>query len=423
MEIIVQPSHLTGEIIIPGSKSHTIRAVVIASLAAGVSKIYAPLVSDDTLSCVRGCQSFGAKFADQGDYWQLEGVAGQPHLPTDIVDVGNSGTTMNFLIGLAGLVNGSSILTGDAQIKRRPVQPLLSALQMLGATAYSAPQTGCPPVVVQGPMAGGYTEIKGKISQYLSSLLVNCPLTERDTEIKAIDLGEKPYVQMTLSWLDKQGLQYQPGADLEHFWLPGNQRYQAFEAAIPADFSSATFFICAAAIPGCELTLHGLDFNDTQGDKAVVDLLRSMGADIELTTEGLQIRGRQLQGAELDLNDMPDSLPALAVVGCLAAGETRLRNVAHARLKETDRITTMAQELSRLGADIAELPDGLVIRESRLQGETVNSHHDHRIAMALSIAGLTATGRTRILNAEAVSITFPQFPQLLRQLGASIEVL
>jgi 3-phosphoshikimate 1-carboxyvinyltransferase len=422
MELIVNPSALQGTIPIPGSKSHTIRALVMAMLAGGTSKIYAPLTSGDTLSCLQGCRAFGAEFADYGEYWQIQGTDGQPRLPQDIIDVGNSGTTLNFLTGSAALIDGYTILTGDGQIKRRPSYPLLDALAMLGVTAHSAPQTGCPPLVVRGRMKGGYTEVKSKVSQYLSSLLLNCPLAPADTEIKAIDLGEKPYVEMTLSWLKRQNIAYQQEG-LEHFWIKGGQSFKPLEAAIPADFSSATFFLGAAAMPGCELTLTGLDFDDPQGDKAVVDLLRAMGADITVDETGTHLRGRRLTGAELDLGDMPDALPVLAVVGALASGTTRLRNVAHARLKETDRITTMRRELAALGADIAELEDGLLIRESRLRGGVVNSHHDHRIAMALAMAGLAAAGPVRVLDAEAVGVTFPQFPDLLRQLGTSIEVV
>ncbi len=422
MEFIINQSTLHGEITIPGSKSHTIRALVIATLAEGVSKVYKPLVSEDTLSCLKGCQAFGASIEDKSDYWQIEGVAGQPQLPKDIINVGNSGTTLNFLTSMAALIDGYTILTGDHQIRRRTSQPLLDALTLLGVEAHSAPQTGCPPLVIKGKMKGGYTKVKGKISQYLSSLLVNCPLAPADTEIKTIDLEEKPFVHMTLSWLDKQGIAYEREG-LEHFWIKGNQPFKSFSDRIPADFSSATFFICTAAIPGYEIVLKGLDFNDPQGDKAVVDLLRHMGADIQLDETGLHIQGRQLEGTELNLADMPDALPALAIVGCLAKGTTRIRNVAHARLKETDRITTMCQELSSMGADIEELEDGLLIRESPLMGVTVNSYHDHRVAMALSIAGLAAEGETRVLNADAVNITFPQFPELLKQLNASIKII
>ncbi len=422
MKFIVNSSTLQGEIAIPGSKSHTLRALIIATLAKGTSKIYQPLNSGDTLSGLKGCQAFGANFEDKGNYWQIEGVSGQPQLPKDIIDVGNSGTSLNLLTGLAALVDGYTILTGDYQIRRRSSQPLLNALTMLGVEAHSAPQTECPPFIIKGKMKGGYTEVKGVISQYLSSLLLNTPLAPTDTEIKAIDLGEKPYVNMTLDWLNKQNIVYEQKG-LEHFWIKGNQSFKPFTARIPADFSSATFFLCVAAMPGCEITLQGLDFNDPQGDKAVVDLLCQMGADIKQTEQGLQIRGKQLAGQELDLNDTPDALPALALVGCLATGETRLRNVALARLKETDRIATMHQELSRLGADVKEVEDGLIIRQSQLQGTTVNSHHDHRLAMALAMAGLVAAGKTTVLDADAVRVTFPQFPQLLQQLHASIEIV
>lgn len=422
MDIIITTSTLQGSITIPGSKSHTIRALVIATLAQGTSTIVAPLVSSDTLSCLHGCSAFGATIEERDDCWKVTGTAGSPALPKDIINVGNSGTTMNMLIGMAALIDGCTILTGDEQIRRRPVQPLLNALALLGLDAISAPQTGCPPVVVRGKMRGGSTLVQSKISQYLSSLLLNCPLCEGDTTIQAVDLGEKPYVEMSLGWLDRQGIQYEQ-ENLEHFRVKGGQSYAAFDARIPADFSSATFFLCTAALPGTDLVLHGLDFSDTQGDKAVVDLLRGMGADIQQTDEGLRIRGSQLEGAELDLSDIPDALPALAVVGCLARGTTRLCNVAHARLKETDRIATMCHELRAMGADIEEQPDGLIIRESALQGAVVQSHQDHRVAMALAIAGAAAQGTTRIVDIEAINITFPQFPALLRQVGATMDVM
>ncbi len=421
MEMVVNPSPLHGTITIPGSKSHTIRALVIATLAAGTSNIYAPLISADTLSCLRSCQMFGARFEDKGDHWQIGGTAGQPAAPEDIVDVGNSGTSMNFLIGMASLIDGYSVLSGDAQIKRRPVQPLLAALQRLDVLAHSLAHNGCPPVVIKGPFKGGYTEVRSKISQYLSSLLINCPLCPADTEIQVLDLGEKPYVQMTLQWLDRQGISYEHEA-LERFRVRGGQSYQPFAAHIPADFSSATFFICLAAVSDCDITIQGLDFSDPQGDKAVVDVLLAMGADIRQSEAGLHIRGCQLTGSEIDLSDMPDALPALSVVGCLSSGSTRIRNVAHARLKETDRIAVMCRELRAMGAQVEEHADGMTIASSQLHGTTVDSQHDHRVAMALAIAGLAARGTTTIANAEAVNITFPQFPELLRQLGASISI-
>jgi len=434
VDMLITPSHLRGEIAIPASKSHTIRALVIATLAPGRSILHAPLVSADTLSCRASCALFGATVHDNNveaqpaaplqapPRWEIAGTAGTPHQPQDIVDVGNSGTSMNFLISTAGLIDGYSVLSGDAQIKRRPVQPLLEALQPLGVTTHALARNGCPPVLVQGRMRGGVTQVQSRISQYLSSLLLHCPLAPNDTEIRALDLAEKPYVEMTLRWLDKQGIQYEQ-AGMEQFRVKGNQTFKPFDEQIPADFSSATFFLCGAVIPDSDIILRGLDFNDSQGDKAIVTMLQAMGGSLEQTDQGLHVRSSQVRGDELDLGDTPDALPVMAVIGCLAEGTTRLRNVAHARFKETDRIAVMRQELRAMGADIDEHEDGLTIRTSRLHGTTVDSHHDHRIAMALCMAGLAAQGTTVVKHIEAVQVTFPQFPDLLRQLGAEVRII
>ncbi len=435
VDMLITPACLQGEITIPASKSHTIRALVIATLAPGRSTLHAPLISADTRSCRASCALFGATIHDQNDAgaqhaaplqsaprWEIVGTAGMPHPPRDIVDVGNSGTSMNFLISTAGLIDGYSVLSGDAQIKRRPVQPLLAALQPLGVATHTLARNGCPPVLVQGRMRGGVTQVQSQISQYLSSLLLHCPLVPNDTEIRAIDLAEKPYVEITLRWLDKQGIQYEQ-VGMEQFWIKGNQTFKPFDEQIPADFSSATFFLCGTVIPDSNILLRGLDFNDPQGDKAIVAMLQAMGGSLDQTDQGLHVRSSQVDGEELDLSDTPDALPVMAVIGCLAEGTTRLRNVAHARSKETDRIAMMHRELSAMGADIDEHDDGLTIRSSRLHGTTVDSHHDHRIAMALCMAGLAAQGTTRVKHVEAVQVTFPQFPDLLRQLGAEVRLI
>ena len=224
---------------------------------------------------------------------------------------------------------------------------------------------------------------------------------------------------MTLWWLDRLGIRYERQG-YEEFFVYGNQSYPSFRQAIPGDFSSATFFLCAAAMTDSDVTLKGLDLSDPQGDKQVIDMLAAMGARIESGPDGIRIRGGELKGAELDLNDTPDALPALAVVGCKARGTTRLLNVPQARIKETDRIAVMAREITRMGGRIQELPDGLVIEESNLQGTEVDGHGDHRVAMSLAVAGLIADGTTAIRTAEAISVTFPNFPELLARLGARV---
>jgi len=271
-------------------------------------------------------------------------------------------------------------------------------------------------------MRGGTIELDGsKTSQYLTSLLISCPLAESDSEIRVRDLIERPYVEMTLAWLAEQGVQIEQEG-FEVFRIPGRQSYKAFGKQAPGDWSSATFFLCAAAITGSELTLSGLDMNDTQGDKAVVEMLRAMGADIRVSGAEITIRADELRGAEFDLNATPDALPAMAVTACFAKGVTRLVNVSQARLKETDRIRVMREELTKMGGLVRELPDGLEITGGRILPAEVHGWDDHRVVMALAVAGLACDGRTRIDTAEAVSVTFPTFVDLMRGVGAEIEL-
>jgi len=418
MNLIVRPSNLSGIVAIPGSKSHTIRAVAIAALAQGRSVLRRPLMSADTEAAIRAAVAFGAEATCDED-WKLCGVGGQPRVPDDVIDVANSGTTECIMAAVAALAEGYTVFTGDEQIRRRPVEPLLQALRDLGAEAFTTRGNGCAPFVIRGPLRGGKTAIACPTSQYLTALLLACPLAQGDTEIEVLELNEQPYVEMTLHWLDRQSIEYDR-VRLERLWIPGGQRYGCFDAAIPADWSSATFFLCAGAMGSGTITLTGLDMNDPQGDKAVVEMLRQMGARIEETPEGLVVSGGDLRGTKLDLNATPDALPALAVTACFAEGETRLVNVPQARLKETDRLAVMAQELTKLGADVEELADGLVIRQSKLRGALVEGHGDHRVVMALAVAGTFAEGETTITTAEAVGVTFPNYVELMQSLGVVI---
>lgn len=419
MILRVRPSQLEGTVAIPASKSHTIRGVTIAALAEGQSVLRQPLLSADTEAAIRAAVALGAEAYFSED-WRICGVGGKPRVPENVIDVGNSGTTEYIMAAVAGLVDGYTVITGDAQIRRRPVEPLLAALRDLGAEAFTTRGNGCAPFIVGGPLRGGHTAIACPTSQYLTALLLACPLAASDSEIQVLELNEHPYVEMTLDWLRQQNIRYEREG-WERFYVPGGQRYQGFEATIAADWSSATFFLCAGAIGMGKIILTGLDMNDPQGDKAVVQMLRQMGAQIEERPEGLVVSGGALCGTKLDLNATPDALPALAVTACFAAGETQLVNVPQARLKETDRIAVMAQELSRLGADVQELPDGLIIRGSRLQGTQVEGHGDHRVVMALAVAGLYAEGETVITTAESIRVTFPNFVALMQSLGADME--
>jgi len=409
---------LTGKVRIPASKSHTIRALIISSLAEGKSVLLNPLVSGDTVSCLEACRAFGAEISEEENKWIVNGK-GVASPPDDIINVGNSGTSLYLLLSAAALISGTTVFTGDYQIRRRSAQSLINSLNDLGANCFSTRGNGCAPLVVQGKMAGGKTSIECPTSQYLSSLLISCPLAENDTEISVPLLNEKPYVEMTMDWLKCQNIIFE-NSDYKIFKIKGGQKYKPFEKEIPADFSSATFFLVAAAITNSNVTLNGLDMNDTQGDKAVVDMLKKMGTEIETGENFVRVNGGQLVGTELDLNATPDALPAMAIAGCFAKGETRLVNVPQAREKETDRIAVMAAELKKLGADIEELPDGLIIRESVLKGGTARGYDDHRVVMSLAVAGLRAERAIEVDTAESAAITFPNFSELMNSIGAKM---
>ncbi len=423
MEFRIHSSPLRGEVRIPGSKSHTIRAVAVAALAEGESVIGRPLVSADALAARDAYRLLGAEITDEGDRWRVRGLGGRPRVPENVIDVRNSGTTMRIALGTAALLDGPGavVLTGDAQVRRRPCGPLAQTLTALGASVRSTRGTGMPPFVVEGTLSGGEAELEAVTSQYVSSLLFCCPLAPDDTRLRVTLLNEKPYVEMTLDWLARQGVTVHADPSLMEYHIPGGQAFQPVNRDIPGDFSSATFFLAAGALPDNEVFCRGLDMTDTQGDKAVVEYLRAMGARVSVEGDGVRVSADALRGVEIDMNATPDALPMMAVMGCFAAGETRLVNVPQARLKETDRIAVMHRELEKMGARVTELPDGLVISESPLRGAAVESHDDHRIAMALAVAGTRAAGETIIKVAEAVEVTYPEFPDHLAALGGRLE--
>ncbi len=424
MRLIARKSRLKGSVTIPGSKSHTIRAVAIASLAEGTSTIRSPLGSGDTLSAVSCYRLLGAQIdTSQSTLWKITGTGGRILVPEQTVDVGNSGTTLNLALGSAALApdGQTTNFTGDAQILSRSSEPLIRSLNELGAKCISIKNNGKPPVAVTGRIRGGKTSVAAVSSQYLSSLLLCTPLAARDSEIDVTLLNEPGYVQMTLDWLDGQAIRYENDG-MRRFRVKGGQGYGSFDKTIPADFSGATFFLCAAALAGDEVTLLGLDFADSQPDKAVVEYLRAMGAEIRVEQKAVTIKAAPLKGTEIDMNATPDALPAMAVVGAFAEGQTRLVNVPQARGKETDRIKCMAEELKKLGADVEELADGLVIRQSKLTAAGLDGRGDHRIVMAMALAGMMLEGQCEIDSAEAINVTFPEYVNLMTSIGADMEI-
>lgn len=423
MDLTTKKSTLNGTVDIPGSKSHTIRAVAIASLAGGDSHIRGPLDSSDTQAAVETYRALGATIDQSEDGWHITGTNGNLTAPAETIDVGNSGTTIRIAMGSASLIpEGTVTLTGDEQIQQRPAGPLAKALNDLGATVTDIGDTACPPYKIQGRIQGGETTIECKTSQYLSSLLMCCPLAENDTRIIVPLLNEAPYIGITLDWLRRQGVTVNYAEDYSEFNIPGNQSYKPVNRHIPADFSSATFFLAAGALPGNNVVCNALDYDDTQGDKVVVEYLRSLVATVTVNETSIHVTNAVLTGCEIDMNATPDALPMMAVLGCFAQGETRLTNCPQARMKETDRIAVMAQELKKLGADIQELPDGLVIRESKINSGTVQGHGDHRVIMSLAIAGTQIEDGITIEGADAIAVTYPTFIEDLREIGGQVEL-
>lgn len=419
MKLLSQLSTLVGEINIPGSKSHTIRAIAIATMAKGTSVLTEALDSADTRSAIHAASSLGATVKTSGNTIEITGI-GNAEIPDNVsIDVANSGTTLRIFSALAALFNKPVTFDGDHSIRTRIMPPLFSALKNLGASIESNNEK-CP-FTVTGPIKGGKTSVDGISSQFLTAVLFSTPLSQGDSEIVVENLHEKPYVNITLDWLNKQNIKYQHKG-LDWFRVSGGQSYRAFNERIAADFSSATFAVCAAAITKSELLIKGLDFNDHQGDKQVFEYLAKMGLHIEYLPDGVRVIGAELTGTELDLNDTPDALPAIAATACFAKGTTRLVNVKQARLKECDRIAAMANELTKMGAKVEELPDGLIIHGGSLTGTEVHGYHDHRMVMALAIAGMGAKGITAIDTAEAIGVTYPGFVDDYRKLGAKFRL-
>jgi len=301
----------------------------------------------------------------------------------------------------------------------------LDALKSLGAReAISSRGDGKPPVIIRGPLKGGYTELPGINSQWLTPLLIVAPLLDRDTEIKVSNLMEKPYIKMTLDWIERCGGKVE-NEGYEYFRIRGGQEYRGYEYTIPGDWESACFVIAATAmIEGSEVTLMGLDTRDVQGDKVVIDIVKSMGAEVEIKNHGLDgIRVAStghLEGIEIDCRDIPDAIPYLAVLGTAAKGKTVLRNIAPSRLKETDRPATIKMELEKMGAKIELRENEMIIYNSRLRGAVIDGHMDHRIVMAASIAGLIAEGVTAVSDAQYHIKSFPTFYSVIKGLGGNI---
>ena len=427
MDVTIRPSTVSGTVQAPPSKSYTHRAILAAGYADG-GRIRTPLVSDDTRATIRAVEAFGGtvEVDDDGANTELrvDGFHGTPDVPDDVLDCDNSGTTMRLATATAALADGITVLTGDASLRSRPQGPLLEAIEQLGGRAESTRANGQAPLVVGGPIGGGTASIPGDVSsQLVTALLFAGASTAAGVDVELeTPLKSAPYVDVTVDVLAAHGVTARETSD--GYRVAGGQAFSVPDDgyAVPGDFSSISYLLAAGAIAGDGPVRVEGAWPSAQGDTAIVDVLRRMGADVEWDREDgvITVRPSSLSGITVDVGDTPDLLPTIAVLGAVADGTTHIENCEHVRYKETDRVAAMKRELTRLGATVEASQDELTIHggDSSLEGARCDGYDDHRIVMALSVAGLVASGETTIADRDAVDVSFPGFFAVLSSLGA-----
>jgi 3-phosphoshikimate 1-carboxyvinyltransferase len=423
VKVKVKNSSASGKVEAPPSKSYTHRAI-LAGLYSDNIVIEDPLMSEDPQASLRCAKALGADATVKEDLIKIEGVSGSPETPDRVLNCGNSGTTLRLFTGAASLAEESAVLTGDESLRDRPNDPLIDAISDLDAETFSTRGNGKAPLVVKGVIEGSDVSIDGSISsQFISSLLMALPLTSGgNLEIEG-ELKSKPYVDMTVEVMEKMDVEVR---ELENgYEIPGGQAYSAERFQVPGDFSSASYPLAAGALTG-NVTVENL-YPGAQGDAVIVDILRIMGAEVDWDKqEGVvEVRNRGLDSIELDASDNPDLVPTLAVLATQAEGKTEITGINHLRHKETDRIEALETELGKMDAEIETGEDFMIIdgEASKLKGAEVNGRDDHRIVMALTLAGMMAEGEIVIDTAECVEISYPGFFEHMKELGVDLERL
>ncbi len=412
---ITQPVH--ASVRLPGSKSITNRALLLAALADGQSRLFVPLHSEDTLHMAGALRELGVSIREtpDGDF-VVEGVGGKFAAPEKTLFVGNSGTTVRFLTAAACLTppGADVVLDGVARMRERPIRDLLGALLTLGVTAESVNGGGCPPVRVRGGgLPGGKCRLRGDVSsQYLSALLQAAPYAALDVEIEIVgELISKPYVDITQCVMGAFGVGME-NDDYRVLRVPAGQRYMARDYAVEADASNATYFLAAAAVTGGTVTLENLGSDSIQGDAQFSDVLAQMGCRVTSGPGTITLTGpERLHGINIDLEAMPDTAQTLAVVAAFADGPTLITGLASLRVKETDRLQAVAKELPKLGLRVDEGRDFWTIlppADGVYQGAPIDTYDDHRMAMSFAVAGLRIPDMI-INNPGCVAKTFPDF--------------
>ena len=441
MKAVAKKSVLSGHITVPGSKSHTIRALILAAMADGTSHISNPLPSNDCLSTAAAVRKVGAEVdfgeGENSGVWTVRGAGAGLHLPADQIDVGNSGSLMYFLCPVLSTLKGDCTFTGDESICRRPVNHLVDALCQLGANAKCINGGTTPPFSFCGPIDVNKKLVtEGALSQYISGFMMAASRLNGTLEMELWNPKETPYLTMTKLWLESVGVPVTISEDFKKISVTGPVPFKAFDKTVPSDWEGVAFPLVAALISGSEITIDNVDGSGSQGDDKIVEVLQSVGADIEWLRdeEKLIVRGGKklttdsLPDKELrvEMSAFPDAICALAVAACFIEGKTVFTDIDICRKKETDRIVAMTSELTKLGAHIVDEGNQLVVYGDggkSLHGGEVESFKDHRIVMSLACLGLgLGDGESVIVNdAEWCSVTFPHFFEVMNEIGAGFE--
>ncbi len=395
----------------PASKAHTLRALIIGSLAKGRTVIHRPLLAQDQINVVNCLKSLGIEIEQQGDTVVVQGGGGVYYPKTNEIDVGESGVGMNFLTSAANFSYKPVVITGSKRITERPIGEVVKGLRQLGCRMEYLENEGFPPIKISGGgIKGGSAEISGaKSSQYFSSIAISSPYADKNVMLSCIDeMTEKPYFNITLQMMADFGVSAK-NEDYQSINILCNQYYKGREVTIEGDYSSASYFFLAAAVCGTKVTVTGLRPDTMQGDKGFLDFLEAMGCDINQNDDEVVLSGNELKAVEIDMSDIPDMVPSAAVACAFAEGTSRLFNIGHLRHKECDRLAVTAGELAKMGVNARCDDDSLIIEGTKnARGAQIDPHNDHRIAMSFAVAGLV-TGGQRIENEMCVAKSFPNF--------------
>jgi 3-phosphoshikimate 1-carboxyvinyltransferase len=425
VSILVRKSKVRGSVRCPSSKSYSHRAIAIASLAERQSTITNALLARDTLATLGGCRALGADIRHEGTTLQVKGRHSFDP-PENVVNAENSGTTIRIMTAMSGLVkSGYTVLTGDESLRKRPMQPILDALAQLGVQAYSTKSNGTPPLVVKGGgIKGGTTIVDGSISsQFISGLLIAGIYADSEITMRIKgDLVSKPYVSATLATMKSFGVNVDHAPDMLEYRIKSAE-YRGTRFDVPSDFSTAALILSAGALVGEKLKVKGLNFALPQGDSQIIEIMEQMGCKIkadkakgEVVVQGADA----LDGGDFNLADTPDLLPVVSILALKAKSKVAITGVAHARVKETDRVANIAQELVKFGARIKEFHDGLAITApSVLKSASLEAYNDHRLFMAFTIAAML-TEKSIVAGAESVDVSYPNFISDMKDLGARI---